>query len=146
MSNKISVNGALGKDAELKHTKSGQAVLEFSLADSLSRKNDNGDWTDVRETIWWRVAVWGVLGESLAPLLTKGARVEVSGPIQIRTYSKTDGTQGISYEITAQTIGINDRQRTQQPQQQFGNSAAQTAFDQYNAAAVEGGWNDAPPF
>lgn len=151
MTNKISVTGALGRDAELKHTKSGAPVLEFSVADSLSRKDDNGGWVDVRETIWWRVSLWGALAETLAPVLVKGARVEVTGPIQIRTYSKVDGTQGISYEIRADTVGVVARHGATSPAtQQFGSSAAQSAFDQYNAAAADpnswGGGDDAPPF
>lgn len=151
MTNKISVNGALGKDAELKYTKNGAPVLEFSLADSLSRKDDNDAWVDVRETIWWRVSLWGPLAETLAPALVKGARVEVTGPIQIRTYSKVDGTQGVSYEIRADTVGVVARHgaTNSAPSPQFGNSVAQTAFDQYNAAADPNSWgggDDAPPF
>lgn len=150
MTNKISVTGALGRDAELKHTKNGSPVLEFSLADSLSRKDDNGAWVDVRETIWWRVSLWGSLAEALAPALVKGARVEVTGPVQIRTYSKIDGTQGISYEIRADTVGVVARHGATNAAPQFGSSAAQTAFDQYNAAAADpnawGGGDDAPPF
>jgi len=45
----IKFTGNVGKDAELRFTPSGRAVLNFSVADSKSKKLENGEWETLAE-------------------------------------------------------------------------------------------------
>lgn len=72
------VTGNIGKDAELRSTKSGN-VASFSLASS--RKVRGAD-----ETIWVRVSIWGKRGETLVGHLTKGSKVAVTGELSTREH------------------------------------------------------------
>lgn len=109
MTNNITTNGALGRDAELRFTQSGKAVLNLSLADGRSRKNDRGEWEEVRPTIWHNVSVWGALAEMWANsnLLVKGAKVDVTGELTIREYEH-QGEKRWQTEIRAHQIGVRE--------------------------------------
>lgn len=80
----MTVSGNLGRDAELKHTPSGDAVLEFSVASNGRKKGD---------TTWVRCSVWGKRGEALAPHLAKGTRVCVVGEGAVRMYQSQGETK-----------------------------------------------------
>jgi single-stranded DNA-binding protein len=44
--------------------------------------------------LWIDCALWGKRAEALAQYLVKGTPVTVCGDVDIRTYTKTDGTAG----------------------------------------------------
>ena len=64
----------LGKDVEIRHTGSGDAVAGLALAFSWGKKGDDGR----RQTTWLDASLWGKRAEALAPYLTKGTLVFVS--------------------------------------------------------------------
>jgi single-strand DNA-binding protein len=97
----IIIAGNIGKDAELRQTASGN-VASFSVGVSAGRD---------AATTWYRCSLWGTRGEKLAPYLTKGNKVTVSGSLTAGLYDgkldlkvnvsdvalqggKTDGGQG----------------------------------------------------
>ena len=82
--NNITVAGQLGKDSEIRTLSNGDLVLSFSVADSQGRE---------KPTIWWRCSLFGKRAESLAPYLTKGASVTVTGQVTEREYQDKDGVQ-----------------------------------------------------
>lgn len=100
--------GRLGKDPELKHTPSGQAVTNFNVA--TDRQYSTGDGQTTHETTWFRVTVWGRQAENCNAFLRKGQQVLVEGRLtpdengNPRTWSRQDGTPGASYEVTAATV------------------------------------------
>ncbi len=101
----LSIIGNIGQEPELKFTNSGKAVLNFSVADTLRRKNQQtGEWEDV-STTWWRVQVWEKTAETLAEHLHKGVRVMVDGTVHAREFEK-DGVKRLSYDVTARSVGI----------------------------------------
>lgn len=108
MFQKIQIIGNLGKDAEGRFTPSGTAVTSFSVATTNSYKNSQGE--QVKETIWFRVTVWGGLAEACQSL-KKGAKVFVEGRMVAdretgnpRLYQRQDGSWAASFEINGQTI------------------------------------------
>lgn len=105
----ITVAGNIGEPS-LKFTPSGKPVLEFSLAENHSKKNQQGGW-DEDGTTWRRVSIWDKKAEALSEVLKKGDRVLVTGQERLREYEAKDGTQGKSLEITARDIGIIPRQQ-----------------------------------
>lgn len=77
-------NGRLGADAELRTTQSGEKVLNLSVA------NDIG-FGDRKETQWVKCSFWGRRAEALAPHLTRGKQVMISGEVRIETYERRNG-------------------------------------------------------
>jgi single-strand DNA-binding protein len=105
----IIVVGNLGRDPEMRYTPSGQAVTSFSIASNRQYTNNNGQ--NVKETIWFRINVWGKQAETCNQYLKKGSKVLVEGRLQPdpntgnpRTYTRQDGTTASNYEIVANTI------------------------------------------
>lgn len=79
----------IGRDAELRRTPQGDAVIELSLAFSYGRKGDDGK----RPTQWCQGKLWGKRAEGLAEYLTKGTLVSVlMEDVAIETFTKSDGT------------------------------------------------------
>ena len=102
----INFTGNLGADAELKFLNSSDPVLNFTVADSLNRKNkDTNEWEEV-STTWWRVAIWGKQAENLAEHLTKGTRVQVTGTVHSREWTTDAGEKRLSFDVKARTVGI----------------------------------------
>lgn len=101
----IKFTGNVGKDAELRWTQGGKAVLNFSVADSKSRKLDNGEWETLAEQ-WLNCAIWGDLAEFYAEKIKRGARVTVYGDFMSRKYDAKDGTPGTSLDVNVKGVDI----------------------------------------
>ena len=103
--NKVFLIGNLGRDAEQRHTTSGRAVSNFTLATT-----DN--WTDKssgqrqERTEWHRVVLWGRQAESLQPYLTKGKQICVEGRLQTREWNDRDGNKRSTTEVQADRITL----------------------------------------
>ena len=81
----------LGRDATLRRTPQGDAVLEMALAFNYGAKDGSGN----RPTQWIDATLWGKRAEALAQHLTKGSAVDVviTEP-HIETWTKKDQTTG----------------------------------------------------
>ena len=89
--------GRLGADGELRTTQSGEKVLGFRVA------NDVG-FGERKTTQWVDCSIWGRRAEALAPHLTKGKQVVVSGEVTLREYEKRDGTRGAGLSVRVNEI------------------------------------------
>lgn len=105
----IIIVGNLGKDPEMRYTPSGQAVTTMNVA--TNRQYTGSDGNLVKETIWFRVSVWGKQAESTSQYLKKGSKVLVEGRLNPdpatggpRIWSRSDGTSGANFEVTANTV------------------------------------------
>jgi single-strand DNA-binding protein len=107
MYQKVIIIGNLGRDPEMRYTPDGKPVTQLSVA-------TNRKWTDQssgeprEETIWWRVSVWGKQAEACNQYLVKGQQVLVEGRVRPdpqtggpRIWTRSDGTPGASFELTA---------------------------------------------
>ena len=113
--NHVVLIGRLTREAELKHTSSGQAVCKFSIA--VNRRRKNGDqWED--EANFFDIVVWGRQGESLHPYLVKGKMVGVDGELRQDRWQQ-DGQNRSKIEIVANYLQLlgggssGDRQNNQ---------------------------------
>lgn len=81
----------LGRNATLRHTSQGDAVLEMALAFNYGAKDSDGK----RPTQWIDATLWGKRAEALAPHMTKGSAIDVvlTDP-HIDTWTKKDQTTG----------------------------------------------------
>ncbi|MBD66273.1 MAG: hypothetical protein CME62_13765 [Halobacteriovoraceae bacterium] len=87
--------GRLGKNPELKYTKTQRAVCNLSVA---LNKNDG-------ETIWKKVKVWGKAAEDCNLYLKKGSQIFVSGKKEESTYYK-DSRPIKNIEVIAEHVGF----------------------------------------
>lgn len=91
--------GNLGTDPELRYTASGDPMTTFSVAVNERDK-----------TTWFRVTVFGSQAEPCNQYLRKGRPVLVVGRLQYgedgnpRQFTRKDGTNGTSFELTAQVV------------------------------------------
>lgn len=143
----ITLTGNLGSDADLTFTPNGKAKLEFSVGDTPRRLNQqNNQWEDAGETIWWRVTEWGDKAEALADALTKGTKVVILGTAGVRTFDKKDGTKGFSAEVKPKSISIVPRAGQQSRQTRQSAPAADPWATQANSAGWGTAGPDEPPF
>jgi len=91
----------IGRDAELRRTTGGDAVVSLALAFTFGRKGADGK----RQTQWVDASLWGKLGEALAQYLLKGTQVYVSmDDVHVSEYVKSDGT--ILHRLTGKIAQI----------------------------------------
>ena len=108
MFHRVILVGNLGRDPEMRYTPSGQAVTNLSVATNRSYTDSSGG--QVKETVWFRVSVWGKQAESCHQYLRKGRSVLVEGRLNPdengnpRIWNRQDGSPAASFEVTAQTV------------------------------------------
>jgi single-strand DNA-binding protein len=108
MFHKVILVGNLGRDPEMRYTPSGQAVTNLNVATNRTYTDNGGN--QVKQTIWFRVSVWGKQAESVHQYLRKGRQVLVEGRLNPddngnpRIWNAQDGTPRASFEVTAETV------------------------------------------
>ena len=100
--NKVILIGNLGRDPELRYTKNGQAVANFSIA-------TNERWTDKQgqqqeRTEWHRIVTWGKTAELCSQYLSKGRSAYIEGALQTREYEDKEGIKRYTTEVVAQRV------------------------------------------
>ena len=100
--NKIILVGNLGRDAELRYTPSGDAVLNFSLATTEVWNDKQGQRQE--HTQWFRVDFWGRRGERIQEYMKRGQRVYVDGRLRLRDYEDRDGNKRVSVDVRANDV------------------------------------------
>lgn len=99
---KLQVIGNLGKDC-ITNTVNGKSVMNFTVAHTEKFKDNQGVQKD--KTIWVECAYWSER-TAVAPYLRKGTQVYVEGTPEVRTYTKNDGTTGVSLTLRVQTVQL----------------------------------------
>jgi single-strand DNA-binding protein len=94
------MQGRLTRDAELKYTNTGVAILKFSIASNKSFKKDDKWETKVT---FMECVVWGKYGESLAKHLTKGKKITVKGETEQNTWER-DGVKHSKHQINVDAV------------------------------------------
>ena len=98
--NRVDLVGRLTRDPELRHTTSGRAVCQISLAINRTFTNQNGE----READFINVVVWDKQAENVSKYVTKGRLVSVEGRLQSRSYDDKDGKKVYVTEVVANNV------------------------------------------
>ena len=115
--NRVIIIGRVGKEPELKHTPSGAAVCNFSVATTDRYKDKQGARQETTE--WHNVTAWQKLAEICGQYLAKGSKVMIEGKIQTRSYDDRDGNKKYITEIIASNMEmLGDKNGTTQQQEQ----------------------------
>lgn len=102
--NKVMIIGNAGRDAELKYTASGKAMVTFSVAVNHRQRNRSGDWEDASE--WFSCVLFGDTAEKVNQYITKGKPVYVEGRLQTRKWSDDQGGKHERTELIANTVQL----------------------------------------
>lgn len=90
----VILTGNLGKDAEMRFTPTGTAILNFSLPIDIG-------FGEKKETMWVRCAMFGERAQKLAEHLTKGKSVQVVGEFRMPTIyeGKNGNTVNMDFNV-----------------------------------------------
>ena len=109
--NRVTISGNLTRDAELRQTASGMAVLGFSVAVNDRRKNQQTEqWEDYPNYI--DCSMFGTRAEKIAPYLSKGTKVAIAGKLRWSQWER-DGQMRSKVEVIVDEIEFMSRQQGQ---------------------------------
>ena len=112
----ITIIGNLTADPEMRTTRNGATVANFSIAATprVFDKQSN-QWVD-REALFLRCTAWRDLASHCVQTLRKGMRVIAQGRLQQRSYQAQDGSNRTVIELQVDEIGPSLRYATAQVQ------------------------------
>lgn len=112
----ITIVGNLTADPELRTTRNGGTVANFSIA-ATPRVYDrqSNQWVD-GDALFLRCSAWRDLATHCAQSLAKGMRVIAQGRLQQRSYQAQDGSNRTVIELQVDEIGPSLRYATAQVQ------------------------------
>lgn len=126
--NKVILVGNLGRDPEVRHLSSGDAVVNISIATTDKWKDkQTGEAKEMTE--WHKVNFFGKLAEIVGQYLKKGSTIYIEGSIHTRKYTDKDGAEKYSTEIkgtSMQMLGGKNEGQSQPAQRQERSKAAPT--------------------
>jgi len=96
MLNKVQLIGRTGKEPEVRHMTSGDAVANISLATTESWKDKAGDKQE--KTEWHNLVFYRGLAEVVAEYVKKGALIYIEGKLTTEKYEK-DGVDHYTTKI-----------------------------------------------
>lgn len=100
MLNQVNVIGNLGADPEIKSLNSGDKVANMRLAVTERWKSKDGERKE--KTEWVSVVVFGNLVSVIESYVKKGSKIYVSGKMQTRRWTHSDGSDRYSTEVVLQ--------------------------------------------
>jgi single-strand DNA-binding protein len=122
----------LTRDPELRSTADGKSVARLSLA-VTPRRREQGTWVD-GTTTFLDATVWGDQAENVALSLHKGDRVIVTGRVETRVYTPTQGASAgqevRKLEVLVDEIGPSLRWAEAQIQRRSGQRAEETVSEE----------------
>jgi single-strand DNA-binding protein len=110
--NKVMLIGRLGRDPEIRYTKSGSAVANIRMATTDFWKDREGNRQE--RTEWHTIVAWGRLADLAQNYLKKGRLIYVEGRLQTRDWTDNQNVKRYATEIVANNIQFLERQDAQQ--------------------------------
>ena len=109
--NHVTISGNLVKDAEIKRTASGMAIVSFTVAVNERRKNNQtGEWDNYANYV--DVTWFGTRAEKCAGVLVKGAKVTVEGHLRQERWER-EGQKHSKICVILDEIELPPRQQGQ---------------------------------
>ena len=100
--NRVMISGNLTRDAEIRSTQSGMAILGFGVAVNDRRKNQQtGEWEDYPNFV--DCTMFGTRAEAVSRFLAKGNKVAIEGKLRYSSWEK-DGQRRSKLEVIVDEI------------------------------------------
>ena len=103
--NRVTILGNLGNDPEVKHTNSGSAIANLTVATSESW-NDKATGEKREAVEWHRVVLFGKLAEVAGEYLRKGSQVYIEGQLRTRKWTDNAGVEKYTTEVVVGMNGV----------------------------------------
>ncbi len=97
IANKVQLIGRLGADAEIRETKTGKKVANFSLATNESYLDRDGN--KVENTQWHRLTAWDKLAEVAEKHFKKGTQLAIEAKLMPNSYEDKEGVKRYTTDI-----------------------------------------------
>ncbi len=107
---RATVTGNLGRDPELKDTRSGKKMATFSVASTMKREGRDA------ETTWIDVVCFDRLAEDVAGNFRKGTKVLLAGELSVENFQRQDGSAGSALRMVAYDVGLCVRSQQEREQ------------------------------
>lgn len=104
MINKAILMGRLTRDPVIRHTDSGKAVCNFTVA------IDNG-YGEEKSADFISCVAWNKTAEFVDKYFAKGRMIIVVGRIQVRTWEDRDGKKNYVTEVVASEVAFGETKR-----------------------------------
>lgn len=101
--NKVILIGHCGKDPEVRHLQSGDAIANVSIATSERYKNKTTGVTE-EQTEWHRIVFFGKLAEIVGEYVRKGTLLYLEGKIRTRKWTDKNSIERYTTEILADKL------------------------------------------
>jgi single-strand DNA-binding protein len=109
---RITMEGRLAAEPELRFAPSGVAVCRLRLVTSDRRKNPNtNEWED-GDTLWINATCFKQLAENTAESIEKGDLVVVTGKIKTDSWETNEGEKRSAITLIADTVAADLKFRT----------------------------------
>ena len=130
MYHKTTIVGRLGRDPEMRYTKTGdvKAVASFSVAVNQGKDAQGNE----RDPVWYKVVVWQRLAEVCSEYLSKGDLVLVEGQIKIEKFTRQDGTEDAALRMDANLVKFLETKGKQAQGQAYADQGYPQPQDYYN--------------
>lgn len=97
--NVINAIGNIGQDAELRFLPNATPVAQFSFALTSG-------YGDKQVTTWLRCSLFGKRAETLAPMLTKGTKIGITGELTNKPYTDKNGNDKYSLDVRVNDVTL----------------------------------------
>src|SRR5579863_6415043 len=111
MSSKVTLNGRLTKDPELRFTNSGKAIAQFSVVTSRRYKdNQTQEWTE-SDVSFWDITAFGDMAENICESLAKGSPVIVTGAMRQEVWTDKEDKERRAWRVLADDVAMSVKWR-----------------------------------
>lgn len=145
--NKVILVGNLGSDPEVKHTPSGSAIANITMATSEEwRDKATGEKKESVE--WHRVVLFGKLAEIAGEYLRKGSQVYIEGQLRTRKWTDSAGAEKYTTEVVVNvggTMQMLGGKQEAKPQQQQGGWGQPKQPNPQQHSKTPSSWPHEPP-
>jgi single-strand DNA-binding protein len=107
ISNQVQLVGRLGAHPQVKTLENGIKMARFPLAVSETYTNKAGE--KVTDVQWHSICAWNGLADIAERILHKGIMVTVSGRLQKRNYTGSEGEKRSNTEVIANELLITQK-------------------------------------
>lgn len=124
MINNVVLVGRLTRDAELRYTGSGIAVVSFTVAVERPYTNAQGE----RETDFINCVAWRKTAEIISNYTRKGSLVGVTGRMQTRNYTNNEGRKVYITEVVCENFQMLEPKSVTERRAQNDGSSSNSGF------------------
>jgi single-strand DNA-binding protein len=108
MSSKVTLQGRLTRDPELRFTQGGTALAQFSVVTVRRAKNTAGEWED-QDVSFWDCTAFGQMAENIVESMEKGTNVIVTGSMRQENWQTKEGDKRTSWRVNVDDVGVSVR-------------------------------------